>query len=450
MLTFKQFKMLQEALRNDQKADVNAWRKGNNEFSDKLFGGPDTDKETHQRRYFDFDSTAHADSPAKEAIEGHLSKHGYKVHDYKAGLAKDKHGRDVRIGKALGQTKAEPNLVKKFAEDPVRAQKNKQNLRVLISRHPHDVAGMTSCGHSWENSSCMNFESGKNRHNLQQDLKHGTHVAYLVHADDQGHPQKPLARIAIKKHSDENQNSILVPEPSIYGDAPKGFEDQVKHILDTHHNHHQPMGAYHKNENIYDDGSGRTVAHVRSHEIGAALGHHSIDVRVAAISHPNATHEHITKALADGNPLVRVNAIRHPNATHEHITKALADAQPPVRDAAISHPNATYEHITKALADGSAPIRGSAVSHPNATHEHITKALADEDYYVRAKAVSHPNATHEHITKALADEDDYVRAKAVSHPNATHEHITKALADKKTYVRKAALSAMTKRQVNPE
>lgn len=56
--------------------------------------------------------------------------------------------------------------------------------------------------------------------------------------------------------------------------------------------------------------------------------------------HPNATSEHISKALNDPNQYVRRQAIEHPNATPEHISKALNDPDDFVRQAAIRHSNA--------------------------------------------------------------------------------------------------------------
>ena len=106
-------------------------------------------------------------------------------------------------------------------------------------------------------------------------------------------------------------------------------------------------------------------------------------------------------------------AIQHPNATSEHITKALNEIK------IMIHPNATPEHITKFLGDKDSNVRKVAIQHPNATSAHITKALGDEDSNVRKAAIQHPNATPEHITKALNDKDNDVRKAAIQHPNAT-------------------------------
>ena len=56
----------------------------------------------------------------------------------------------------------------------------------------------------------------------------------------------------------------------------------------------------------------------------------------------------------------RAVAIQHPNATKEHIDKALNDTNPFVRDAVIEHPKATKEHLDKALNDRDLSIRRAA------------------------------------------------------------------------------------------
>jgi len=114
--------------------------------------------------------------------------------------------------------------------------------------------------------------------------------------------------------------------------------------------------------------------------------HKEIYDAITAIQHPNATPEHITKALNDEQYYVRASAINHPNVTPEHITKALNSEDPDISFIAIQHPKATPEHITQALNNKRPHIRGLAIQHPNATQEHITQALGDKDPDVRSKA----------------------------------------------------------------
>jgi hypothetical protein len=158
--------------------------------------------------------------------------------------------------------------------------------------------------------------------------------------------------------------------------------------------------------------------------------------RMRAIQHPNATPEHITKALGDENESVREAAIQHPNATPEHISKALSlkgRENESVRLAAIQHPKVTPEHITKALGDDDPSVRLAAIRHPSVTSKHIDKALSLEgDQYSRLReaAIQHPAVTPEHITKVMSmkgKENMRLKLLALQHQNVTPEHITKAL-----------------------
>jgi hypothetical protein len=70
----------------------------------------------------------------------------------------------------------------------------------------------------------------------------------------------------------------------------------------------------------------------------------------------------IDKGL-DGNVSERMSAICHPNATSEHIDKALnmtGDKWNDVRRIAIFRPKVTSEHISKALNDSNEDVRQAA------------------------------------------------------------------------------------------
>lgn len=130
-------------------------------------------------------------------VAQHLENHGYKIPDfahYKSGHSVDPKGRIASIGKALHKTGASEELKRKFVNDPTRATKKNSDLEVAISYHPHHVAGM-STDRGW--SSCMDMAGGCNNHYLEHDIKHGTHVAYLVRKDDKD-IDDPIARINLK------------------------------------------------------------------------------------------------------------------------------------------------------------------------------------------------------------------------------------------------------------
>ena len=95
--------------------------------------------------------------------------------------------RKLGIGKMLARSEASEKdaarktelqaLKKTFDADPQRAATRKADKLIVISRHPYDVAGM-STDRGWK--SCMNLVDGINRHYVLRDVKQGSLVAYLI------------------------------------------------------------------------------------------------------------------------------------------------------------------------------------------------------------------------------------------------------------------------------
>jgi t-SNARE complex subunit (syntaxin) len=402
MYKFKQF-ILKEELNDKEKKEVSNWERDPKavKATDHFFGKGNDEKTEELAGTVD-------KSEVHKAVERHL---GREIHpdDYKEGVTNDKYGRKVKIGGVLAKSKADPKLINSFANDSTRQGKRARGLSVKITKSPAGVAGQTSHNQSWENQSCKNYNTGSNNHFLKNEVKHGTVVAYL-----HDHEGKEIARSTLQPHiNDEGHTAYAVD--SHYGIDHAGFKQHVKNLAARLSGEHKGGSIlYTKHSKVYNDNGAEKILH------------------------PNATKEHISKALNDEDDFVRSAAIQHPNATKEHIDKALNDKDYQVRSAAIKHPNATKEHISKALNDEDVFVRSAAIKHPNATKEHISKALNDKKSYVRSVAIQHPNATKEHISKALNDEKFYVRSVAIQHPNATKEHISKALNDEDVSVRSAA------------
>lgn len=254
--------LLQEELSDKQKKQVDKWtvskRKNRNiDFSDNFFGGKD-----NMRRSFDLQTPEKISKHAK-LIAKHFENHPHiRITDYGRGEASETvqtqmgpKERPISIAKALSKTGAD-HLVPGFANDPTRTSASKnlhKDYQVTITRHPHDIGGMTSKGQSWANESCMNYENGSNNQYLQDDVEHGTHVAYL-HRKDDPEMKKPLARIALKPFNniDDDKDTILRPEDRTYGSGGSHFNHTVHAILDQHLSG-SPGSLYEKNQNVYDD-----------------------------------------------------------------------------------------------------------------------------------------------------------------------------------------------------
>jgi hypothetical protein len=439
MLMFKQFikenaitgynTLLNEELNDAQKAVVDSW--GENTKAKKI--SKDAIPEGQDRTYIPLE---HPDDnkPVEPHpdVKAHLEKHGYKITDYKGNKAVEpKYGREIRIGKALAATGASKELVSTFNNDPKRAASNSGKLGVVISRHPHDVAGM-STDRGWR--SCMSMSTtgakkgigaGSNSHYLKHDVQQGTHVAYLVHEHDK-EAKQPLARIALKPfQSEDKKDTILRPEESQYGTSDHAFGHTVKKWAETNFPVKDDK-IYRKNKKLYNDDQKDVIA-----SPNASLKSKDPNTRAAAFDNSNVSHEHITKGLNDEQAQVQLAAIQHPNATAEHITKALGIDHIGIRAAAIQHPNATAEHITHVLHnDGDDYVRKAALKNKNVTAEHLTHVLNNkwgEDRNVRIAALQHPNLPAKEITKVLNGTSSPEKVFAISNPNATPEHINKAL-----------------------
>lgn len=423
MLNFKSYIQLTEELSDSEKAVVDEWpvdSKAHN-YSDHFFNGSLPE---HHTRSFAFNHTL------PDSVHSHLTSKGIDTSkaDLINGTVKDKYGRDTKIGKHITDTK----VLNDYAT--ARKSASGKQMHIEISRQRHAVAGITSGSQCWKDGSCMNFNTGANKHYLQSDVKHGSMVAYLK--DDHG---KEHARISIKPHHDNQGNTIGVPEDRTWGEVGHDFHAQVSSIIHNHLNKNAPDGVYAKDHRLYDDSD--KPRHYLVRDIDKAQNSDDTEVRLAAIHHPDVTVKHLDKAINDRDWTVREAAARHPKATAEHITKALNDpVNIYVRRAAIKNPNANAGHITTALKDRNSEIRQLAAQHPNANADHITTALSDSERDVRRLAIWHPSANAEHITKALNDTDWLTRRAAIQNPLSNVDHITKALKDVDSKVRIAALN----------
>lgn len=180
--------------------------------------------------------------PTKTAVEDHLHSNGFHSTDYRAGLTKDKYNRDVTIGKALTRTGASKNLIDQFAvhQKTIAEQPDTtSHLQVVISKHPHDVIGMSQ-GTDWglrpdeiskrdtyPTQSCMRF--GTEQHNvyIPFELNAGTHVAWLTHKGD-NEAKEPLARITLRPFEKSNSDDVITKYRMT---IPKR---RVNWILDSH------------------------------------------------------------------------------------------------------------------------------------------------------------------------------------------------------------------------
>lgn len=122
-----------------------------------------------------------------------------------------------KIGKLMGNS--DPDLLKFFANDPIRLGKNimsainSNNLWIVFSNHNYDIAGM-STNRDW--TSCMNIIDGDNKDYVEEDIKYGTIVAYIIDKKDTN-INHPYGRVLVKPYKLQRSGYFgFVAAPIVY------------------------------------------------------------------------------------------------------------------------------------------------------------------------------------------------------------------------------------------
>ncbi|NDG33379.1 hypothetical protein EB118_25395, partial [bacterium] len=134
-------------------------------------------------------------SEVHKKVENHIGS-PIDVDSYKKGIAKDKYGRDVKIGRVIKDEK----LRNEFARDSTRAGVKSSHGHYCTVVRGTEVAGQTNSapnaehpkGHSWGDESCKNVDDGSNAQYLKHEIKHGT-VVVRVH----DHSNKEIYRATL-------------------------------------------------------------------------------------------------------------------------------------------------------------------------------------------------------------------------------------------------------------
>ena len=128
--------------------------------------------------------------------------------------------------------------------------------KVCISRHPYDIAGM-STGRGWR--SCMNLIDGEYNYYVESSIMAGALIAYLIKDDDEN-INNPTSRLLIKpyikrrqKQNFENPNWLLKVSDQ-YGTAyPKFAEVVQKWCNENWNNKFTSRGSYDLSKSVYSE-----------------------------------------------------------------------------------------------------------------------------------------------------------------------------------------------------
>lgn len=196
-------------------------------------------------------------------ICGALTRYGYEVSDYVGGWATTAGTKQpIKLGKILQGLELD-DMLESFKVDEARAF---ANLKIIVSRHPIDVAGM-STGRDW--TSCMTFnpnQDGCNKRFVKNDVLGGTLIAYLVSKSD-SNINSPLARRLLKRFEDNSGNAYYDVAERNYGISNAFFYEQLKDICATQLNKDCPPSLYrYDDEFYYNDGEGGREIDTRTKE----------------------------------------------------------------------------------------------------------------------------------------------------------------------------------------
>jgi hypothetical protein len=207
-------------------------------------------------------------SNVKDIVVNELESLGYSLVSYKKGLAKKEGSSQVvKIGKVLsryanndskygdyydendgvGRVLMVGDILKLYTEDPVRNSSRSDDMMVVFSKHPYDIAGM-STDRNW--GSCQKI-GAQQSDRLYCGVKEGTIVIYLISGNDPN-ITRPIGRTLAKQYvNKENPEDIMYVVSGEYGNAPSDFKTYVIGIFDKINK--EKVGSYRYNSGLYND-----------------------------------------------------------------------------------------------------------------------------------------------------------------------------------------------------
>lgn len=167
----------------------------------------------------------------EERVEYFIGKKDYEIIDYIEGTARKHNDKNIyKIGRILQKNNA-PELLAEFRDD---LQRNVNNLTLVISKHPYDIA-CASHKRGW--TSCLNIKNGDYRKELYSTLRRNTGlICYLISKNDLN-IKKPLGRVFIHPYynSDTGQH-WLHPAKNPYGIFPESIKRFLTKWLNENYN----------------------------------------------------------------------------------------------------------------------------------------------------------------------------------------------------------------------
>ena len=158
-------------------------------------------------------------------------------------------------------------LSDEFRDDPIRSARCDE-YKVVISRHPYDIAGMSTDRSWW---SCMHLgtqginystkKEGSDARFLEGDIKEGSVIAYLIcsndrHSNGKYAIRKPFSRILMKPHvsmDEEGNKSYAYTIGMTYGAPIPEFHRFIKKWIVEKLNKDTEGKEYYRPKSLYRD-----------------------------------------------------------------------------------------------------------------------------------------------------------------------------------------------------
>jgi hypothetical protein len=262
---------IDEALHPSQaKSYIKAWKEaGGEKFYQDIFGKKENGKPKY-RLYLELKESEEQKQKISKDVRDRIKKAleytNYEVEDFNQNLAvSDK--RTTSIVKVLmkdsGLKKSDINVQKLKSDyekelNKKSTQRDKSDYLVVISRHPYDIAGMSTHLYGEEDergwTSCMNLNTGSQKFYIMEDVKKGTIIAYLIKKDDLN-INNPVARVLIKPYVSEDSEEIALfrdYDNEIKGTPVNGFKETVDAWLEK--NQKLSKTRYEQLKGLYDEG----------------------------------------------------------------------------------------------------------------------------------------------------------------------------------------------------
>ena len=122
----------------------------------------------------------------------------------------------------------------------------KNDLFIVISRHPYDIAGM-STNRGW--TSCMNLNKGAYKEYVMGSIVNGALIAYTINKNDLN-IENPINRFLIKPYIKENEElnfekpNFILKVSEVYGNYIYKILETVQNWLDENWNNKFDKGTY--------------------------------------------------------------------------------------------------------------------------------------------------------------------------------------------------------------